>query len=656
MPRNRPNRLTVVVMGVCGSGKTTFGQDISKRLKASFIEGDDLHPQSNIEKMSRGIALSDKDRLPWLEVICQRANSEFERYDTVVIACSALRKAYRDILRKIDGDVLFAHLQGEYSEIKQRMSSRSGHYMPSALIKSQFEALEDTILEADVVGLPIHHSLNDLQSTLNQAIKQIKTSTHQNFLPGQAAHLGLVGLGTMGENLALNLLNKGYKLQTCELDTTLRNKFRTAFNGKAICHETLQSLVLNTVSPRCILLLIKAGKPVTTVLKELLPLLQAGDVVVDMGNSRYQDTDQRVEIASRYGIHFVGCGISGGAEGARSGPSMMPGGAATAWPLISRLFKHIAASYKGKPCVTWIGSGGAGHFVKTVHNGIEYVDMQMIAEAYQILRDGLGLNASEISQVFSQWNQGPLESYLIQATAQIFKAKDTDGMPLVDKILDKAGQKGTGSWATESSLAASVPATLMAEAVQARMISSMKAQRTFSAKQFPFLPLNTSLDQKTVIEQLGQALYCTKLVNYTQGFHLISAISRQRGWDINIIDVASIWRAGCIIRGQLLDEIVNVGENIPNELLINTPIFADVFDLGQDNLREITKLGIDFGFPLPVISGALAWFDGMRNDNSPANLIQAQRDYFGAHHFERKNQPQGGFFHADWESLIEPDQ
>ncbi len=466
----------------------------------------------------------------------------------------------------------------------------------------------------------------------------------------QSQHIGLIGLGVMGRNLAGNILSKGYQLQTYELNTELRQAFTNSYPD-ASCHSSLNGLVESLAKPRSIFLLIKAGQPVDEVIETLIPLLDKDDNIIDLGNSYYKDTDRRCEHTAASSIRFVGCGISGGAEGAKNGPALMPGGDHSCYSLLKPFFSEISASYQDEPCVTWTGSGGAGHFVKMVHNGIEYADMQLIAESYQLMRDGLSMEAREIGEVFDQWNKGPGESYLVKATTQILKAREADGTPLIDRILDKAGQKGTGGWATEAALQFGVATTLITEAVFARVVSSQKETRKHYQTLFPRKTTLKPEQENAVLENMETAFYTAKVINYAQGFMLMEEASKQRGWNLDLKAVARGWRAGCIIRGKLLDEIVAAYQGSIQFSLLDAPGFSDVVTHGHNPLREIIRFSLDTELPLPCYASALAFFDGMRQENGPASMIQAQRDYFGAHTFERNDRDRGQFFHADWQTL-----
>ncbi len=548
------------------------------------------------------------------------------------------------------------HLKGNRKTVAQRMAHRDGHFMPTSLIESQFDTLESPTNEWNVIELDIEKDLATLceavRNTVELATEPLGREVDFRLKP----HLGLIGLGVMGQNLAQNIVDKGYALQSWDIDEELRRNYVQIVgvqNERVKCHDSLEALIRDTESPRSLLLMIKAGSAVDDVLTRLLPLLNQGDLVVDLGNSHYEDTDRRFALAKKQGIRFMGCGVSGGAKGARWGPALMPGGDLNGGRMLQGLFADIAASYKGDPCVNWIGPEGAGHFVKMVHNGIEYADMQLICEAYHIMRDGLKMQSGQIANTFSRWNDGPLESYLIQATANIFTAVEPDGTALVERILDRAGQKGTGGWAVGTALEYGVPVTQMSGAVFARIVSSLKADRQRYAKAFdtPDQLIPDEANREVILDNMAKGLYCAKVINYIQGFMLMREVSAQRGWGLSLMQIASTWRAGCIIRGELLLDIVDACRN-PEVDLLDAPKFKQVLRGNQGALRKVVRFGVDSGIPLPNFTGALTFFDSIRSASLPANLIQAQRDYFGAHRFERVDQPMGQLFHANWDELV----
>jgi 6-phosphogluconate dehydrogenase len=459
--------------------------------------------------------------------------------------------------------------------------------------------------------------------------------------------IGVVGLAVMGANLALNLADSGNRVTVYNRTTAVTDAFMAgeASSKDMVAAETLEEMVATLKTPRVVLLMVKAGPPVDYVLGDLAPLLDEGDIVIDGGNSLYTDTARRCETLAEQGIRFVGAGVSGGEEGARHGPSIMPGGDPEAWPVIEDTLKGIAArADDGAPCCEWMGPGGAGHYVKMIHNGIEYGDMQVIAEAYDLVRRGLGMNPSQIGEVFARWNEGRLRSYLIEITAAILGTL-VDGEPIVDAILDAAGQKGTGKWTVVASMETAEPTTLVAEAVYARIVSSDPIRRQHSADIYdePVGSVDLSVDD------IESALYASKIISYTQGFRLMQAASGEHGWGLDMGTIASIWRAGCIIRADFLDDITDAYRSSPDLAdLTDAPFFVDALKAAVPAWRRVVAEAASAGIPAPAYSSALAYFDGMRSRRLPANLIQAQRDFFGAHTFERIDSPRGEFFHHEW--------
>jgi len=466
------------------------------------------------------------------------------------------------------------------------------------------------------------------------------------------ADIGLIGLGVMGRNLVLNMDDHGYRVAVFNRTTERVDEFLTgaAAGTKVIGTHSLEDLVASLGQPRKILLMITAGKPVEDQIDTLFPMLDRGDIIMDGGNSLYSDTERRVAELAEHGIHYVGMGISGGEEGARYGPSIMPGGSEAAWPLIKDLLQDIAAEAEGEPCGDWVGRGGAGHFVKMIHNGIEYGDMQVIAGAYDVMKRGLGMTASQMQPVFVKWNEGRLDSYLIEITAKILGVAGEDNVPLVDQILDVAGQKGSGAWTVTASMDESTPTTLVAEAVYARFLSSMIEERAVAAEALSGPPSAITEDAADVIDDLEDAVYASKIVSYAQGFMLFQAAHEDHGWDLEPGTIAALWRAGCIIRSQFLSEITTayrIRPDVPNLLL--DPFFSEAINEAEPGWRRSVTRAVSAGIPVPAYSSALAFYDGYRSARLPANLIQAQRDFFGAHTYERIDRPRGEFFHSKWE-------
>ncbi|GAA4422026.1 decarboxylating NADP(+)-dependent phosphogluconate dehydrogenase [Bremerella cremea] len=464
---------------------------------------------------------------------------------------------------------------------------------------------------------------------------------------------GLIGLAVMGENLALNVESRGYKVAVYNRTTEKTDEFiqgRAAGKQFIGCHD-LKTLVKSLKRPRKVMLLIKAGPAVDAVIEDLLPLMEPGDIIIDGGNTHYADTERRTKYVEEKGLLFVGSGVSGGEEGALKGPSLMPGGSKEAWPYIKEIFQAISAKVGPNndiPCCEWVGPRGAGHYVKMVHNGIEYGDMQLICEAYFLLKHGLGLTNDELYDVFDQWNSGDLQSYLIEITRDIFSVKDDEGDGyLVDKILDVAGAKGTGKWMSQLALDLGVPSTLVTTAVYARALSAAKDARVRASKVLTGPSGKTTTERAKFIEQVREALYASKLCSYAQGFVQLQAASAEHDWDLNYGDCALLWRGGCIIRAQFLDRIKEAFDKDANlENLLLDPYFTEAVTKGQAGWREVVKTAIELGIPTPAFAGALAYYDGYRNDRLPANLLQAQRDYFGAHTFQRTDKE--GTFHAEW--------
>jgi 6-phosphogluconate dehydrogenase len=479
-------------------------------------------------------------------------------------------------------------------------------------------------------------------------------------MPTNQSDIGLIGLAVMGENLVLNMESKGFSVSVFNRTTEVTDKFMAErAKGKNIRPtKTIEELLGSLKKPRKVMIMIKAGKPVDMVIGELLPFLEKGDVVIDGGNSLFTDTQRRCKDLEGRGIHYVGCGVSGGEEGALKGPSLMPGGSRESWEIIAPIFRKIAAQVDGEPCCRYMGPDGAGHYVKMVHNGIEYGDMQLICEAYAILKDVVGMDNKELGETFTEWNKGELDSYLIDITSQIFRKIDPEtGKPLVDVILDKAGQKGTGLWTLQSAIAQSVVISTINAAVEARVISSRKDERVAASKILPQpKPKKFTGDRKKLVGAVRNALYASKIVSYAQGMELLGAASKQYNWNLNFGDIATIWRGGCIIRAKFLNRIVdayNRDKNLHNLLLDS--YFTGIIKDTQDNWRVAVSNAVEFGVAVPAFSASLAYFDSYRSARLPSNLLQAQRDFFGAHTYERVDKP--GVFHTEWiESDKKPEE
>ena len=466
------------------------------------------------------------------------------------------------------------------------------------------------------------------------------------------ANIGLIGLAVMGENLAMNMESKGF---TVAVYNRTADKVKNFVEGRAagkniIGTYSLQELADSLEKPRKVLMMVKAGQVVDDFIEKLMEVLEPGDIIIDGGNSHYPDTIRRTEYVESKGFHFMGCGVSGGEEGALTGPSLMPGGSAEAWEHVKPILQAICAKVEdGSPCCDWVGEDGAGHFVKMVHNGIEYGDMQLICEAYQLMKDGLGMTSEEMHEVFAEWNNTELDSYLIEITRDILGYKDENGEKVVEYILDTAGQKGTGRWTATSALDQGVPLTLIGEAVYARCLSAMKDERVKAAKRFPKTVVPFEGDKKEFIEKIRQALYASKIISYAQGYILLRQAAKSYGWNLNYGGIALMWRGGCIIRSAFLGKIKEAFDKDPElDNLLMDDYFAEAIENLVPAWREVVAYAVKAGVPVPAFSSALSYFDGYTTASLPANLLQAQRDYFGTHTYERIDQPRGTFFHTNW--------
>jgi 6-phosphogluconate dehydrogenase len=470
--------------------------------------------------------------------------------------------------------------------------------------------------------------------------------THNDF--------GLIGLAVMGQNLVLNVESRGFAVSVFNRTVETAHEFVAAHPGKRLYGApTLQAFVQSLAKPRKVMVMVKAGAPVDAVIEQLTPLLEAGDIIIDGGNSLYTDTERRDAALTAKGLRFIGAGVSGGEEGARKGPAIMPGGPASTWDVMRPIFEAIAAKVNGEPCVVHIGPGGAGHYVKMVHNGIEYGDMQLICEAYALFK-AAGFSADEMADVFASWNDGDLQSYLIQITAEALRQRDPEtGQPVVDVILDKAGQKGTGQWTLMNAAENAVVVSTINAAVEARVLSSMKAARVAASERLKGPTPELSINRQQLIAQVHDALYASKIVSYAQGLDLMRAMSDKKSWALDLGAIASIWRGGCIIRARFLGHITQAYREqptLPNLML--APFFETVLNRSQQAWRQVVALAVSQGIAVPAMSASLAYYDSYRCARLPANLLQAQRDFFGAHTYERTDKPAGQWFHTQWPEVI----
>jgi 6-phosphogluconate dehydrogenase len=472
-------------------------------------------------------------------------------------------------------------------------------------------------------------------------------------MPEASCDIGLIGLAVMGQNLVLNMNDHGFKVAVFNRTVSKVDDFiaNEAKGTQVVGAHSIEELAGLLKRPRRIMLMVKAGDTVDQMIDHILPYLETGDIVIDGGNSLFTDSNRRTKALADKGILFIGTGVSGGEEGARRGPSIMPGGNPAAWPHVKDIFQAIAAKVEdGTPCCDWVGEDGAGHYVKMVHNGIEYGDMQLICEAYDLLQRGLGLSADELHEVFGEWNKGELDSYLIEISTEIFAHKDEDGQPLVNKILDTSGQKGTGKWTAISALDLGQPVTLIGESVFARCLSALKEERVAASKILTGPATKPAVgDRAAFIEDVRRALYCSKMISYAQGYMLLKAAAKENSWNLNMGGIALMWRGGCIIRSRFLGKIKEAYDKNPAlENLLLDSFFSGAINQYQASWRKALVHAIELGVPTPAFSTALAFFDGLRSERLPANLLQAQRDFFGAHTYERIDQPRGKFFHTNW--------
>ena len=468
----------------------------------------------------------------------------------------------------------------------------------------------------------------------------------------EKADIGLIGLAVMGENLVLNMESKGFTVAVYNRTVQKVDKFMEG-RGKGknfIGARSVEEFIASLERPRKVMMLVKAGQPVDDFIEMLLPHLEEGDIIIDGGNSHFPDSIRRTKYVESKGLLFIGTGVSGGEEGALLGPSIMPGGSAEAWPHVKDVFQAISAKVEdGTPCCDWVGNDGAGHFVKMVHNGIEYGDMQLISEAYNLMKNLLGMNADEMHEVFKEWNEGDLDSYLIEITRDILAYKDEDGGPLVEKILDTAGQKGTGKWTGIEALDLGIPLTLIGESVFARCLSAIKEERVEASKVLSGPVPHYGGERQAFLDDVKSALYASKIVSYAQGYTLMKEAAKEYGWDLNYGNIALLWRGGCIIRSVFLAKIKEAFDNNPelSNLLLD-PFFKEKVEAAQTGWRKVVATALVNGIPVPAFTTALNYFDGYRSERLPANMLQAQRDYFGAHTYERTDKPRGEFFHTNW--------
>ena len=617
----------IVVMGVSGCGKSTIGNSLSQRMEIPFIDADDFHPKANIEKMSRGEALTDKDRLPWLQALNAELKTKGES-DGAILACSALKEEYRKILSDNITTIQWVFLEGGFDLIKNRIEARSNHFMDATLLKSQFDTLE---IPNYGIKVSCEKSPEDIT---NEILREM-----------QKSGFGIFGIGVMGKSLALNMLDKGVSVSVYNRDEgvekgMVENFLKETDNNNAAGFTDLKDFVQSLQTPRKILLMVKAGNVVDVVIDSIVSFLEEGDILIDGGNSHYKDTERRVNSLKNKQIHFVGLGVSGGEEGALKGPSLMPGGSEVGYNCVASYLNLIAAKDEnGNPCCNYIGPNGAGHFVKMVHNGIEYADMQLLAELYALL--SVTKSYEEISVIFSKWNDGNLSSYLLEITSKILQEKEGDSN-LLDLILDKAGNKGTGSWSSVSALELGVPSTMKTAAVYARYTSSFKETRVELSKDVRSSGINDEMN----IDLLERAYDFARTINLQQGLQLIQSASEEYNWNLNLSEICRIWSSGCIIKSEKIKAFSEILKT-SNNLFESKEILESLHE-NETAMPYVIDYALKTRISIPCFYEAYNYWVAMTTEQSSANMIQAQRDFFGAHKFQRVDAEQNKMFHHNW--------
>jgi 6-phosphogluconate dehydrogenase len=627
--------LAYIIIGVSSSGKSSIGKRLAQSLNIPFYDADDFHPESNIRKMKEGKPLNDQDRAPWLKALNTLLMDALD-HTSVVLACSALKEVYRSILSKdLKNQVQWVVLDGSYELIASRMEKRS-HFMPVQLLQSQFNTWEKPDYG---IHLDISMSAVEVHQNLLKTIQSMNSKSD----------IGLIGLGVMGKSLSRNIASKGFPISVYNrhlagVEEQVALDFVNQYPEMkgALAFDQIKAFIASLSKPRKVFLMVNAGAVVDQVIHQVLPYLEEGDIIIDGGNSHYKETQKRFNYLYEQGIHFIGTGVSGGEEGALNGPSIMPGGSSEAYTLVGPILEKIAAvDTKGSQCCSFIGKGGAGHFVKMVHNGIEYAEMQLIAEVYLLLKRHLKLGEAEIASIFETWNERELGSYLLEISANILK-REENGSPLIHQILDKAGNKGTGSWTTIAACELGTPINTITAALFARYHSAFKDRRMEASQTYNGQDHVDSID----IETLRKAYSVARMINHHQGFDLILSASETYSWKINFKELARIWTNGCIIRSKLMEELSTLVQDSPN--ILNHPTLSPMVKSHVAALRQIVAQISHTANSYPCLSSSLQYFNACTEVQSSAHMIQAQRDYFGAHTYERIDDPSGKKYHTLW--------
>lgn len=623
-----------ILIGVSGVGKTTLGKKLADELSLPFFDADDFHSNSNKKKMQDGVSLNDNDRKPWLQSLSVLIK-KWSNLEGAVLACSALKEKYRELLTGNGAfKVEWIYLYEDFETIAKRLTTRKSHFFDPTLLNSQFETLEPP-------KYGIHLKVEDSpEKSLKKIMEKLKKP-----------RIGLIGLGVMGQSLALNIARRGFPVSVYNRQDGKNEKDIAKLFAKTHAHEfeipaydDLKKFILDLETPRNILIMVKAGSAVDAVIEKLVPFLEKGDLIIDGGNSHYKDTERRLMELRDKGLEYIGAGISGGEEGALKGPSIMPGGSRKTYNRIKPVLEAISAKdKKGRACCGYIGSGSSGHYVKMVHNGIEYGEMQLIAEFYYFMRYFQQKSSEEISEIFSKWNASQ-KSYLLEITSHILKRKENED-PFIDKVLDVAGQKGTGGWTTNSALELGVALDTITASVMARNISGLKNQKE---KAEIIYGKSTKSNIDIPVNDLFVAYQSASVINHAIGFELLRTASKDYNWNLNLSEIARIWTNGCIIRSAFMENLVEILNPENGDHLLLYPEIIDQLKSQKKKFINTVPKALASGCPMQVSSAALNYFLNFISGNTSANIIQAQRDYFGAHTYERTDKPRGEYFHTNW--------